>query len=127
MTKKKFNDPIEWRLELYKQNQDQINNSYKSYQLKSSNSDAGIFICDKKDNIGLAIVKALIPEYKGNENTITFAVSISRFNHILNVLNKQKVNGFKMGDLIYDDKTEIPLCVIAANGTTFFAIQHLKS
>ena len=118
-----FNDPIEWRLELYSQNTSSIINTYKQNETENQ---VGLFLLDLNDPIANKLANSLIKDLNTNENTLTILVHIDTFMEYIKVLSAQKSNGFQIDGLIYKEETEVPVCVVAANGATFFAVQNLK-
>jgi hypothetical protein len=118
-----FNDPIEWRLELYSQNTSSIINTYKQNETENQ---VGLFLLDLNDPIANKLANSLIKDLNTNENTLTLLVHIDTFMEYIKVLSAQKSNGFQIDGLIYKEETEVPVCVVAANGATFFAVQNLK-
>lgn len=118
-----FTDPEEWRLELYSQNTSSIINTYKQ---NKTEDEVGVFLLDLNDPIANKLAYSLIKDLNTNENSITILVHMDTFMEYIKVLSAQKSNGFQIDGLIYKEDTEVPVCVIAANGATFFVVQNLK-
>jgi hypothetical protein len=120
---KTFTDPEEWRLEVYRQQGPSIK---ETYEQKKTEDDVGIFLLDLNDPIARQITSSLIKDFDGNENTIIVLVRIETFLQYVRGLATKKCKGFQIGGLSYKEENEVPVCVIAANGATFFAVQNLK-
>jgi len=118
-----FSNPEEWRLELYSQNTSSIINTYKQ---NKTEDEIGVFLLDLNDPIANNLANLLIKDLNTNENSITILVHMDTFMEYIKVLSAQKSNGFRIDGLIYKEETEVPVCVVAANGATFFAVQNLK-
>ena len=118
-----FNDPEEWRLELYRQHNLSIINTYKQ---NKTEDEVGILLLDLHDPIADQLANALLKDSKIKEDFLTLVVHLDTFMNCIKFLASQKSNGFQISALIYKEETEVPVCVIAANGATFFAIQNLK-
>lgn len=118
-----FTDPEEWRLELYRQNTSSIINTYKQ---NKNNDQAGILLLDLHDPIAFQLANALLGDSKISGDSLTLVVHVDTFVNCVKALASQKSKGFQISNLTYEEETEVPLCVVAANGATFFAIQYLK-
>ena len=118
-----FTDPEKWRFELYRQHTPSIINTYEQ---NKTEDEVGIFLLDLEDPIASKLAHLLIKDLETNENIATIIVKIETFLQYVEVLSAQKSAGFQIGVLFYIEETEVPVCVIAANGATFFAVQNLK-
>ena len=118
-----FTDPEEWRLELYSQNTSSIINTYKQ---NLTEDEVGILLLDLHDPIANQLANPLLKDSKITEDSLTLVVHIDTFMECIKFLAAQKTTGFQISSLIYKEETEVPICVVAANGATFFAIQNLK-
>lgn len=115
----RFSNPEEWRLHLYQQNSKKVAETYANVK---ESDEVGIFLIDLRDSVGQVLAKSLIRDLDTNQNTIFITVGIEKYFNLLRVLANQKKNGFQNGQLMYDRNIETPVCVIAANGSTFITI-----
>jgi len=118
-----FHNAEEWRLHLYSQNEEAIFNLYKQ---NSESGDFAVLVLDLRDKFAKALKNFLISELEVNENTLNLVIHTSMLEKVIGVLNEQRKHGFTLGSLIYDDQKEVAVCVVAAAGATFFAVQNLK-
>lgn len=116
-----FSNPEEWRLNLYQQNSANVADTHAGI---TTTAEVGYFLIDLRDNVGRALAKSLIKELDTDQNTIIISVQTERYLKLLNVLENQRETGFQHGQLIYDKDVETPVCVIAANGSTFIVIKR---
>lgn len=119
----KFTDPEEWRLELYRQHNLSIIDTYKQ---NKTEDEVGVLLLDLHDPIANQLASPLLKDSKIKEDSLTLVVHIDTFMNCIKFLAAQKSNGFQISNLIYKEETEVPVCVVAANGATFFAVQNLK-
>lgn len=119
----KFTDPEEWRLELYRQHNLSIIDTYKQ---NKTEDEVGVLLLDLHDPIANQLASPLLKDSKIREDSLTLVVHIDTFMNCIKFLAAQKSNGFQISNLIYKEETEVPVCVVAANGATFFAVQNLK-
>ena len=120
MAKSKFSDPEEWGLHLFLENQkilvDLLN------QRKQAGELAGL-VLDLRDKFAKALKDALADDINVEQNTFNLVISMSALTRVISVLNDQQEHGFQLGVLTYDNEKEIPVCVVAASGATFFAMK----
>lgn len=120
MAKSKFSDPEEWRLHLFLENRkilvDLLN------QHKQAGELAGL-VLDLRDKFAKALKDALADDINVEQNTFNMVISMSALTRVISVLNDQREHGFQLGVLTYDNEKEIPVCVVAASGATFFAMK----
>ena len=121
-----FTDPEDWRLELYSQHNSSIITTYKQYKNKTKNEKVGVFLLDLKNRIANELAVALTKDTKFNGDCLTLVIHMDTFMKCIKFLAAQKSNGFQISGLTYEEETEVPVCVVAANGATFFAVQNLK-
>ena len=119
----KFTDPEEWRLELYRQHNLSIIDTYKQ---NKTEDEVGVLLLDLHDPIANQLASPLLKDSKIKEDSLTLVVHIDTFMNCIKFLAAQKSNGFQISNLIYKEETEVPVCVVAAKGATFFAVQNLK-
>ena len=118
-----FKDANRWRMHLFSENTKIIQDLYRD---NYNGEEIGGLVLDLRDKFALAIKDALANDLKTDQNTLNLVISIPTMNRVMSVLNEQKKHGFELGQLIYDEMTEVPVCVVAASGATFFAIKNLK-
>ena len=123
MDPKIFKDANRWRMHLFSENTKVIQDLYRE---NYRGEEIGGLVLDLRDKFASAIKDALANDAKTDQNTLNLVISIPTMNRVISVLSEQKKYGFELGQLIYDEMNEVPVCVIAASGATFFAIKNLK-
>ena len=118
-----FKDANRWRMHLFSENTKIIQNLYRE---NNTGEEIGGLVLDLRDKFALAIKDALANDLKTDQNTLNLVISIPTMNRVVSVLSEQKKHGFELGQLIYNEMNEVPVCVVAASGATFFAIKNLK-
>ena len=118
-----FKDANRWRMHLFSENTKVIQDLYRE---NYRGDEIGGLVLDLRDKFASAIKDALANDLKTDQNTLNLVISIPTMNRVISVLSEQKKYGFELGQLIYDEMNEVPVCVIAASGATFFAIKNLK-
>ena len=118
-----FTDPEKWRAELYRQN---LSSIIKLYEDNKTEDDVGVFLLDLLDPVAKHLANALTEDTNIDSHSLSLILHLDKFMKCIGFLSAQKPNGFQIGNLLYREETEVPICVVAANGATFFAVQNMK-